>query len=207
MGERKEIHNRVLNASSSEELIAAYAEWADSYDSDLLHDMGYVAPLIASTLLQNYLNNPDAVILDAGCGTGLVGELLHQNGYTRIEGLDYSSHMLEKAAEKGVYTVLHQANLMKPLAMQDNGYDAVISVGTFTRGHVGPAALRELVRIARPGGYICFTVRKEAWDEDSYRIVTDELARSGAWQLREEYTADYIQQEGSQCYVCLYQVL
>ena len=32
----------------------------------------------------------DAKIFDAGCGSGAVGKILHENGYTDITGLDAS---------------------------------------------------------------------------------------------------------------------
>ena len=203
---RKEIHDRVLNASNKEELMAAYGEWADKYDSDLLDEMGYAAPVIAGKLLQNYLKNRAAHILDAGCGTGLVGEFMHQNGYLNIEGLDYSMPMLGKARGKGVYKSLSQGDLMSPLDIANGSYDAVISVGTFTCGHVGPEAMSELVRITKLGGYICFTVREQAWDEEDYKAKMDEIEKNGFWELLEESTAGYIQQEGSKCKVCIYQV-
>jgi predicted TPR repeat methyltransferase len=206
MPHRKAIHDRVLNATSQAELAAAYTEWADHYDSDLLDEMGYVAPAIASDLLQHYLHNKAALILDAGCGTGLVGQVLHHKGYNHLDGLDYSQTMLEKAKDKGVYQALSQGDLTSRLLIANDCYDAVISVGTFTCGHVGPAALSELVRITRPGGYICFTVREQAWEEEDYRATVGALEESGRWQLQEEHTTDYLQQEGSHCKVCLYQV-
>lgn len=206
MSNRKEIHDRVLNAASKEELAAAYAEWAEAYDRDLLDEMGYVAHVTASKLLQDHLDSKEAQILDAGCGTGLVGEFLHQNGYHNLEGLDYSRHMLEKAREKDLYKRLIQGDLTGSLDIADNRYDAVISVGAFTCGHVGPAAFAELVRITRPDGYICFTVREQAWEEDSYRAELDRLENQGAWEQQAEHTADYITEEGSSCQVCLYQV-
>ncbi|NNJ13143.1 methyltransferase domain-containing protein [Chloroflexales bacterium ZM16-3] len=206
MSNRKEIHERVLNASTKEDLVDAYAEWADQYDSDLLDEMGYVAYMSAGKLLLSHMSNSDARILDAGCGTGIVGEFLHQSGYGNIEGLDYSPHMLEKAREKGVYTAIFQGDLMDRLEIADNRYDAVISVGAFTCGHVQPEALRELARITKPGGYICFTVREQAWEEDDYRARLGAIEESGVCQLKESHTAEYIRQEGSNCRICLYQV-
>ncbi len=206
MGARKPIHERVLNASSKEELKAAYRDWADQYDSDLINEMGYVAPKIASDLLIKYLDDANAQILDAGCGTGLVGSIMHKCGYTNIEGIDYSPDMLEKAAQKGVYSSLIEGDLMKALNIADHKYDAVISVGTFTCGHVGPQALDELVRITKAGGYICFTVRGQAWDEDQYGPKIQEITNAGAWEIKEMCTADYIQQEGSSCKACLYRI-
>ena len=201
---RKPIHDRVLNATTKEELKAAYRDWAARYDHDLVNEMGYVAPKIASDLLLKYLNEANADILDAGCGTGLVGSIIHKCGYTNIDGFDYSPEMLEKAAAKGIYRSLLEGDLMNALNIVDGRYDAVISVGTFTCGHVGPQALDELVRITKPGGYICFTVREQAWEEDRYIDKIEQITDAGAWEMKEMHTADYIQQEGASCKACLY---
>jgi len=206
LSDHKEIHDRVLNASNKEELRDVYSEWADKYDHDLLNEMGYVAPVDAGRLLQAYLDDKVAHVLDAGCGTGLVGEFLYQEGYLNIEGLDYSEQMLEKAREKGVYKNLSQGDLMVRLDIAENTFDAVISVGTFTCGHVGPSALGELVRITKPGGFICFTVRDQAWEEDNYHAEMGKIEKNGLWKRLEERTEDYIQDDGSSCKVCLYQI-
>lgn len=206
MSNRKKIHDRVLEASSPEELMAAYSEWADNYDGDLLGEMGYVAPMIASKLLQNYLDRKDTRILDAGCGTGIVGELLHQDGYGNIEGLDYSQDMLNKARAKSIYKTLNRGDLTGSLDIEDATYDAIISVGTFTCGHVGPEAFGELIRITRTGGHLCFTVREQAWEEDDYRAKLRNYENNSLWELQELRTADYIQQEGARCKVCLYKI-
>lgn len=205
MATRKEIHDRVLNAKNKEELATAYGEWAERYDNDLIDEMGYVAPTLAGQLLQKYLKDEQAQILDAGCGTGLVGVFLHQAGFRHLEGLDYSADMLARAKEKSVYTRLCQGDLTARLDLPDDGYDAVISVGTFTCGHVGPEAFAELIRVTRPGGHLCITVRDRAWEEDNYRDAMARLEESGAWTCIEEQAADYIQQEGSRCNICIYQ--
>ena len=206
MRNRKEIHDRVLNAASLEELRAAYSDWAERYDGDLLGEMGYVAPLITSKVLTNHMGDKNGRILDAGCGTGIVGELLHKDGFRDIEGLDYSQPMLDKAGQKDVYRALIQGDMTKPLGIVDNAYDAVISVGTFTCGHVGPEAFGELIRITRTGGAICFTVREQTWVEDGYRAKLREIENKGHWELQELRTADYILQEGARCKVCLYEI-
>ncbi len=205
MERRKEIHNRVLNAKTREELASTYDEWAERYDQDLVEEMGYVAPALACQQLLRHLENTHAKILDAGCGTGLVGDYLYQNGYHNLEGFDYSAKMLARAETKGIYTKLHQGDLTRPLDLADNSYTAIISVGTFTCGHIGPEAFAELIRITSPGGYLCFTVRDRAWEEDNYRTSMDSIERSGLWTLVEEQTNDYIQEDGSNCVICVYQ--
>jgi len=105
-----------------------------------------------------------------------------------------------------VYQTLIQCDLTQTLDIAENTYDAVISVGTFTSGHVGPGALGELVRITKPDGCICFTVRETAWQEDNYQDEIAKIEKNKSWKLLEEQTTDYIKQEGSACKVCLYQV-
>jgi len=204
MDRRKAIHQRVLNATSKQELENAYGEWADRYDQDLVDDMGYVAPIMTCRILQGHVPDRQARILDVGCGTGLVGESLQQQGYRKLEGLDYSGKMLEKAREKNAYEVLSRGDLTASLAFPDDTFDAIVSVGTFTCGHVGPAAFIELTRITRPGGYICFTVRDQAWEEDDYGSVMAKLEQQGRWKLIEEKITDYIREEGSSCRICVY---
>lgn len=206
MSNRKEIHDRVLNATDKDQLADAYKEWADQYDHDLLQEMDYVAPDHASKLLLSFLKDKNADIMDIGCGTGIVGEKLYAQGFDNLSGLDYSRHMLDKAEKKQVYQDLFQADLLQPLDIKNDRYDAIISVGTFTCGHVGPEALGELVRITKPGGYVCLTIREQAWEEDNYRATMDNMVEAGAWTPRDERTTEYIRQEGTNCKICLYQV-
>jgi predicted TPR repeat methyltransferase len=205
MTERKEIHERVLKAKSKKELAEAYNEWAKRYDIDLVDEMGYVAPVHAAGLFNKHLKE-SGKILDAGCGTGLVGECLHKMGFSDITGLDYSGDMLQQAEQKGIYTALLQGDLNDLHEIKDNKFDGVISVGTFTSGHVGPGALKELVRITKPGGVICFTVRDSAWLEDGYDGAIAAMVKDGMWKLLEEQDFDYIRSEGSLCRTCVYQV-
>ncbi|ABG50126.1 hypothetical protein Tery_0690 [Trichodesmium erythraeum IMS101] len=53
----------------------------------------------------------DAIILDAGAGTVMVGEALAELGYNNIIGVDFSEQMLEVGRKKQVYTALYQGNL------------------------------------------------------------------------------------------------
>lgn len=115
-----------------------YADWAASYDADTLEGMGYVAPVIAARALSEALEGDasDARILDAGCGTGLVGAELARRTQAEIDGIDLSPGMLEEAARKEVYRTLAEADMTAALDLPDNSYDGVVSVGVFTSGHV-----------------------------------------------------------------------
>ena len=206
MSKRRAIHERVLNATDVDELSAAYAQWAETYDADLVDEMGYKAHRQVASALREALDPEGSRLLDAGCGTGLVGLELARLGYQSIDGLDYSRDMLAQAASKKVYQAIMQGNLMASLDIATDCYDAVTCVGTFTLGHVGPSAFRELIRVVRPGGYVCFSVRDEAWQEDDYESSILSLASEGLWTVLGMHTANYIEEEGSTCRVCLCQV-
>ena len=81
-----------------------YADWAASYDADTLDGMGYVAPVLAARALSEALEGEtaEARILDAGCGTGLVGAEIARRTEAEIDGIDLSPGMLEEAARKKV---------------------------------------------------------------------------------------------------------
>ncbi|GAB0150201.1 MULTISPECIES: class I SAM-dependent methyltransferase [unclassified Marichromatium] len=206
MSDHHDILERALASGDKDAITSAYREWAANYDADLTGKMDYVAPAIAGGLLMEHLDDPSAEVLDAGCGTGLAGACLHRAGYRLLDGLDYSVDMLEQARAKGIYRSLDQGDLTSRLAIADDRYDAVLCVGTFTCGHVGPQALHELIRIIRPGGHICFTVRDRAWAEDDYAREIAAITDAGRWQEIETRTTDYIREEGSQGQVCLYRV-
>ena len=113
MTNRREIHERVIQAKSLDELADVYSEWAASYDSDLVGEMEYRAPAAAADLLHASLAGKTVRILDAGCGTGLVGEALTGLGYQNLTGADYWTDMLEHARRKNIYSSLLQVDLTR----------------------------------------------------------------------------------------------
>lgn len=200
--------DKVYTAENHEELMDAYRSWAGDYDSDLLGSFGYVAHIASARALDRALGNQtNAVILDAGSGTGLVGEELKKLGYATMDALDYSREMLEESEKKGIYRKHIQADMSKPLELADNSYDAVVCTGTFTYGHVDADAFDELVRVTKPGGVICFTIREGAYKDYGYRRRMVELEHRDAWELLSMYDTDYLKNEGTTCKMCSYRVL
>lgn len=203
---KQEILEKVYTADNHKDLMEAYKLWAQDYDGDTVEDFGYVAPTVSAKALNKFLPDTTSTILDAGCGTGLVGEILQTLGYQCLDALDYSKEMLDLAQEKGVYRSCIHADLSAPLKMQDNTYDAIICVGTFTYGHVGPQAFDELIRITKPKGVICFTIRDGAFQEYNFRGRMIELEQGGAWELLEMRDQPYLAKENVNCKLCSYQV-
>ncbi len=112
-------------------------------------------PSICLALLARHLPRGAAPLLDAGAGTGLIGEWLGIMGYPHVEALDISQGMLAQAARKGVYKALHSLALGGPLPFADGHFAGIVSAGVFTSGHVGVEGLDELIRICRPAASSC----------------------------------------------------
>ena len=115
--------------------------------------------LVADLFLKLYAGRSDLSVLDAGCGTGLVGQCLLRSGkLSRLDGVDLSAPMLERAKEKGLYHGLHHQDLVAFMAEHPDTYDAVTSAATLIHfGNLQPVF--EAARTAlRPDGRFLFTL-------------------------------------------------
>ena len=175
----------VYSSQNNRELAERYDQWASEYDSDLAEQFGWIAPRKAADVLARYVPK-DARILDAGAGTGLVGECLAALGYGDLVAMDLSAGMLEQARQKGVYRECRQMVLGEVLDFPTGSFDAVISVGVFTLGHAPAESLHELVRITKPGGHVLFGLRPDVYEANGFKEVQAELESRGAWKLVEE---------------------
>ena len=184
---------QVYSAKKPEEVAALYDRWADTYDAEMAA-AGYRHPSIALALLARHLPRGVVPVLDAGCGTGLVGEWLGIVGYPEVEGLDISPGMLERARAKGAYSKLHNLALGGPLPFADGHFAGIVSAGVFTTGHVGAEGLDELIRICRPGGAIVLTVKNTLW-EGGFAARIAELEARGM-VTRAEETEPYVSMPG-----------
>ena len=68
-------------------------------------------------------------ILDAGCGTGLVGVLVRPKA-AHLDGIDLSVHMLEKARAKKIYDHLESGDMLTYMQSRPTAYDIITSAAT-----------------------------------------------------------------------------
>jgi predicted TPR repeat methyltransferase len=174
---------------------ALYDDWAASYDRDLVDELGYVAHDQACRRLQALVPERSTRILDAGCGTGLVGRRLQQAGYTDIHGSDYSLKMLDEARASGAYRSLIQHDLTQPI-MADTPYDAAIVVGVFSFNQPSAEHLVNITGALKPGGIALVTVNGKAWHEVDWPARLEEFdQRYPAARLLEVQIIDYLTAE------------
>ena len=87
---------KTLHVSNLDELGKLYKNW-NNCEHDVIQLADYVSHLVTTETLLKYLDNKKAKILDAGCGTGLVGDILYNKNYKNIVGIDFSQEMLNRA--------------------------------------------------------------------------------------------------------------
>ncbi len=189
MSDDKISSNKAIDAAlhldgDPEKVRQFYEEWARNYNIDTTSS-AYTGPEIAAKLLQRHLPEPNKLLLDAGCGTGLVGVELEKLGYRLIDGFDLSESMTEQAAATGAYRdLLGGIDMMRAAeSYADDTYDAILSIGVFTLGHVPPEALEVLLRLVRKGGLLLVSTRTHYYEQTNFQQVVDELIEANRAEL------------------------
>jgi predicted TPR repeat methyltransferase len=186
---------RARKLASPAEAQALYREWARHYDRDVYDRFKITGTARIAALLGHHLSDRARRIVDLGCGTGAAGVELKRLGFDRIDGLDLSPDMLAVARSKAVYERLLAADLLAPLPLAEGAYDAAISAGTFTTGHVGAAALPEVVRIVQPQGLIACVIAQNFWQAGGFAAMLDDLTGAGTLRVLHD-SLEPIRQDG-----------
>lgn len=189
MSDKKISNNEAIDAalhldSDPQNVKQFYDDWAKNYNLDTTCSE-YTGPAISAKLLSQYLPAKSSKLLDAGCGTGLVGIELQTLGYDRVDGFDLSDSMAAKAIATGAYQqVMGGIDMMRAAEnFAGASYAAVLSVGVFTLGHVPPEALMVLLQLANPGGLMLISTRTHYYDQTNFQLVIDDLIDSGQVEL------------------------
>ena len=197
----------IYKLQTPEEVLEYYKHWTDNnkYNKDMV-EWNYTAPKETVAVVKKYVSNKNFKILDAGCGTGLVGVELKKFGYSHIDGVDFSQDMLDLVPQ-GIYRNLQKVDLNADLKFRDNTYDVIICVGTFTYGHVKAHALDELIRITKDKGLICFTINEGIYKEYGFDKKIKGLSDSKFWNVKEFFKSNYITTKDVRAWLCLAEIV
>ena len=105
----------------------------------------------------------DAYIFDAGCGTGLIGEILSKRGYTNIFGADASKKWVDYTNLQGWYKECDAFYLGMGLdafpAKYKGKFDCCTGSGVFLPNHMPPAAMDDIHSCLKTGGHFITAMR------------------------------------------------
>lgn len=162
----------VPERASDAYVATVFDSFAASFDAKLA-DLGYAAPgLVAATLARRAGPARGALaVLDAGCGTGLVGPLLAPWA-KQLAGVDLSRGMLERAHARGVYHALYAGELVECLRMAPAAWDVVVSADTLCYFGALDGFAAAAAHALAGGGWLVFTVESldDAPGDEPFRL-------------------------------------
>ncbi|OCH89810.1 S-adenosyl-L-methionine-dependent methyltransferase [Obba rivulosa] len=139
---------------------------------------------------------PDMLILDVGCGPGTITiGLASRVPHGRVVGLDRVPEPLEAgrklAAEAGVTNITFQEGDILSLPFPDGSFDLVHGHQVVQHSTDPVRALREMRRVARPGGLVALResdTRSAVWFPDvpglqEFQVLCPRVAQWHGWEM------------------------
>jgi predicted TPR repeat methyltransferase len=194
------------DAAPVEHVRRIFDRCAGTFERILVKDLEYKTPELLFDLVRPYLTE-EMNVLDLGCGTGL-GAQLYRPFAKRLIGVDVSSKMLEKAAEKKIYNRLEVFDILQDWGFPQK-FDLIYSSDVFVYFGNLDTIIRSASSYLVYGGIIAFSVERLEDNSMEYRLfpsgryahsrtyIQDCLRRHGL-QLIEETKADIRKQSGNQ---------
>ena len=146
-----------------------FDEYADQFEDHLVGVLRYGAHRTLVDLLQGLTRRRFTSALDLGCGTGLCAPLV-KSFAARIDGVDLSRRMLDKAHALGLYDRLVQADVVEHLRSSDRRYDLVLSADVLPYiGDLQPL-FSGVRRVIDAGGVFCFSA-EAAGDTNAFELL------------------------------------
>lgn len=182
-------------------MVAHHDSWAATYDSDILGAMTLYNRITLDNICRFLPEDKNAVILDAGGGTGIWAVELARMGY-RVVLTDISPGMLDQARQKMTSLGLSDlveikvADIRSMPDFADEQFGMVVCQGdplSYCGDH--QAAVREFARVVRTGGTVLASVDNRAkavgWIRDTSELESVcrllETGQVVMWNEREEF--------------------
>ncbi|XP_076348442.1 uncharacterized protein LOC143246100 isoform X2 [Tachypleus tridentatus] len=166
-----------------------YDQHADDYEKLINKHACEHSNFVVNDMME-IVKDRNGRILDVGAGTGANGKLLKQRGYSNIDALDGSKEMLKIAKTKNVYNNLIHLILKDGVRIpnvENDTYSAVVMNGVFCPNHCDSAIFPELIRVVKPGGYICWVMNVgEEIDQEKFDTDVEKLCKEGKWKTHKE---------------------
>ncbi len=144
-------------------------------------------------LLEKFIPQKDAQILDFGCGYGRLVQELQERGYTQVTGYDTSAALIARGRATGLHAIHHIATPAE-LPVADGSVDAILlfAVLTCIPSNAGQRDLISLLRRKlRPGGLLYLSdyyLQAERMQAGAYTCLEGDPQNDGVFTLPEGVT-------------------
>lgn len=132
-------------------------------------------------------------VLDVACGTGVLAcAAANRAGPDgSIVGLDPNDEMLRVARRKGT-EIEWRSGVAESLPFPDQSFDAVVSQFGFMFFEDRPGALREMMRVLKPGGRLAVAVCDALDHSPGYAVLAELLHRLFGASVAEAFRAPFV---------------
>ncbi len=116
--------------------------------------------------------NQKSLMLDIGCGNGLIAEYISDFSGAHITGIDYSPEAIQQARERTPLKhdrLSFQVGNMDDLDFQPHSFDTMISIDTLYMPTDLDRTLRTMVALLKPGGQMAIYYSQMIWDKPDDR--------------------------------------
>ncbi len=137
-----------------------------------------------------------ASILDAGCGEGYLSRIFSQRG-ANVTAVDYSKNMLEIAKRRTVSNLsieYHHGNCEKLEFLKNSTFDMIVSNMVMMDLADYEAALNEMYRLLKDGGYFIFSILHPCFVTPKSGWVRDSQGRKQYWRLENYFNEGVYEQ-------------
>ena len=146
-----------------------YDSIAEDFDSIMsMYDTNRRIEVIFDEFLSN-INLENKTLLDGGCGTGWFTKKAIEKG-AMVTSLDIAPKLVDITKKKNPTTTGVVGSLLE-IPFEDNSFDVVISSEVIEHTPDPFKATQELIRVLKPGGYLCVTAPNRSFWYFSLKIA------------------------------------
>ena len=194
------------DAAPVEHVRRIFDQCAGTFEKILVEDLEYKTPELLFNLVCPHLKE-EANVLDLGCGTGL-GAPLYRPFAKTLTGVDVSSKMLERAADKQIYDELQVFDILQEWTFPEK-FDLIYSSDVFVYFGNLERIIQAISSHLVCGGLVAFSVEQLEDVSKDYRLYPsgryshsqkyiEYCLNQHGLQLIEETTSDIRKQSGTQ---------
>lgn len=161
------------------------AEYKNIFDNEGNHFFYVANHALVLSLVKRYARKKHLRILDAGCGTGLLGKKLEQFG--NVVGIDVNDYALSLARRRGL--AVKKASVAR-IPFVNNTFDLVVSIDVLYHKAVenDQKALAEIYRVLKLDGVFILRVPAHNWLRRGCDLQVHTRERYGRAMLQKRLT-------------------
>lgn len=192
MAEQKAFLQTAYEVENTDQTRTFYGNWAASYDQEI-GENGYATPRRCADALAKFSPDKSLPVLDFGCGTGLSGLALREQGFDNIDGCDLSPEMLAVAgARTGLYRHLWEADVENPFPFDPGTYAAIQAVGVIAASHAPAETIDQILSVLPPEGLFVFSLNDHTLQDPAFEARVVENIDTGFARLLLKEHGDHL---------------